>query len=293
MKTRFLALLVALAVPVGSFAEPGRSGSGEPTAKVAGRVTAAASGLPLGWARVVVRGAGGVVRIARTDREGRYSFDVAPGRYQITFTFRSARLSRSFEARGGKVARVNGRLATQPGEEIIIHERGKARRAVARNYNPVATPPYSDRAITSNAWTKAWLLLDVDRHGVVRRVKFINRPGYDLETIALEGVFGLRFDPARNEDGAPIRSLVVWSIEWPAYWWLVEKQGVSTRMPAYTYSIESGPRRIDSAVPCKGSGPLALGSLHPVYRDCSRPDLRKEFDSEPWIQPDGRAPRVE
>jgi hypothetical protein len=42
------------------------------------------------------------------------------------------------------------------------------------------------------------------------------------------------------------------------------------------------PRRMSDYVPCKGSGPMNLGSLYPTYRDCSTPDL-KRMPNEPWI----------
>lgn len=35
-------------------------------------------------------------------------------------------------------------------------------------------------------------------------------------------------------------------------------------------------------VPCRGSGPMHMGSLHPTYRDCSEADLSK-IDPVPWI----------
>ena len=42
------------------------------------------------------------------------------------------------------------------------------------------------------------------------------------------------------------------------------------------------PHRMDDYVPCAGSGPLNLGSVHPVYKDCSQPDLSRA-DKEPWL----------
>ena len=35
-------------------------------------------------------------------------------------------------------------------------------------------------------------------------------------------------------------------------------------------------------VPCKGSGPMQLGSLHPTNRDCSPPPDLTKADSIPW-----------
>jgi len=44
------------------------------------------------------------------------------------------------------------------------------------------------------------------------------------------------------------------------------------------------PRRQDAGVPCAGSGPWQMDSIHPVYKDCSQPDLAKAA-AEPWILP--------
>lgn len=177
-----------------------------------------------------------------------------------------------------------------PGEVIIVEGRRPRPRVPARatNHDRIATPPYSDRAIESDAWVRAWLLLDVDERGRVTRLKFINRPGYDLEGIAAQQAFGLRFTPARDASSRAIKSWVVWGIEWPSYWWLVTMLGTSTRMPPLVGMQH--PRSMAASVPCRGSGPLNLDSVHPVYRDCSMPDLARPFDAEPWVNaPD--APR--
>src|SRR5262245_16293466 len=83
------------------------------------------------------------------------------------------------------------------GETIIIHgtappakmPKGKQR------YGRIAAP-YSDEAIERDAWAKAWLLLDIDEHGVVTRLKLLKKPGYDLDQIAIDRGFSMRFDPA-------------------------------------------------------------------------------------------------
>ena len=123
--------------------------------------------------------------------------------------------------------------------------------------------------------------------GRVARFKFIKRPGHDLEPIAAYRAFRLRFDPARDAAGRAIKSWVIWGIEWPSYWWLVTFLGNATRMPPERLTAH-GMRRMDASVPCRGSGPLNLDSLHPVYRDCSLPDLSQPFDAEPWIRPVAR-----
>lgn len=172
----------------------------------------------------------------------------------------------------------------QPDEVIIIDEKPPrpAVEAKATNFSPRKTPPYSDEAIERDAWTRAWLLLDIDARGNVTRFKFLKKPGYDLEGIATREVFGLRFEPARDHKGRPQRTWMVWGIEWPSYWWLVTRLGVASGMPPV---VGFPPRSMAAHVPCKGSGPMNLGSLHPAYRDCSRPNLtRRHFAAQPWVQ---------
>ena len=130
-------------------------------------------------------------------------------------------------------------------------------------------PEYSDEAKLSDTWAVAWMLLDVDATGKVARVKFLNRPGHDLDKLAVKTAFGLELDPALDDAGKAQRSWVVWPIEWPSYYWLVFKTGLASGIPDTHH------------VPCRGSGPLN-GSLHAVYRDCSDPDLAKAR-TEPWI----------
>jgi hypothetical protein len=124
---------------------------------------------------------------------------------------------------------------------------------------------YSDAAIASNAWARAWLLVDIDSSGIVTRAKLLHAPGHDLDTIAIAQAFATRFTPARDRSGRPTPSHMLWGIEWPAYWWSQEHH-------------KSSPH-------CRGSGPLQLGSLYgSVYRDCSEPDLSRA-STAPWIYP--------
>jgi hypothetical protein len=141
-------------------------------------------------------------------------------------------------------------------------------------------PPYSDRAILSDTWTRAWMLLEVDEHGVVTRLKSIRAPGADLDDIAIREAFKLRFEPARDAHDQPMRVWLVWGFEWPANSWLVNLTGVSTAMPR---DVGFPPRPAYLSVPCKGDGPMRLGSVvYKGYRDCSRPDT-SHLDELPWI----------
>jgi len=157
------------------------------------------------------------------------------------------------------------------GETIIIREHGPGYKLATPKKDPRIAPKYSDEAIERDAWTRAWMLLDIDDHGVVQRMKWLKKPGYDLEKIAIARVFGTAFEPARDGLGRAQSSMLVFPIEWPSYWWLVTHYGVTTRIP-----VSAG------SVPCRGDGPLNLDHAHPVYRDCSVPDLTK-LDVEPWV----------
>ena len=161
---------------------------------------------------------------------------------------------------------------TVRGETIVIED--KAPKVVApqpnKNYQRIA-PRYSDIAIERDVWAKAWLVLALDERGTVTRVKLLKRPGYDLDQIAIDQAFKMKFAPAEDAFGRPMRSQLVWEIEWPSYGWMIAMEGLATRIPPGTNSV-----------PCAGSGPLHMDSVHPVYRDCSVPDLAKAA-AVPWI----------
>ena len=172
-----------------------------------------------------------VVAEELTNGEGEFEAVLGPGQYEITYTFGNSKVIRLFEIRKGLFTRVNGRLRQGDGEVIIIRERNRVREATATNFDPTKTPPYSDKAIEANFWARAWFVLDVDREGKVLRVKFMHRPTHDLEDHALAEAFKLKFTPSINMHGQRIKTLVVWSMEWPAYWWLIDMQGSAEKMP--------------------------------------------------------------
>jgi hypothetical protein len=133
--------------------------------------------------------------------------------------------------------------------------------------NPLAIPGYSDAAIDHNTWMRAWLMLEIDDSGSVRRLKQLARPGFDLDSIAIREAFKLRFKPALDRAGKPTGALVIWVFDWPPYYWMREHRNQSVaRMPPDA-------RR----VPCRGTG-----GTHSTYRDCSLPDLSKGM-SQPWV----------
>jgi hypothetical protein len=253
-----------------------------PPSSLEGRVVDVQTGEPVEGVRVHVAGPDRFVAEVATDRAGRYRLALAPGAYRVLFVYGDARSAASVSVWKGRTARLDGRLDGSAGEVIVILEpQGPpAVPAKAKNYKPTAAPPYSDLAIKRDAWSRAWLLLDVSEIGKVTRLKFIKRPGHDLEEIATAEAFKLRFEPGRAPGGQPIKSYVIWLIEWPSYGWLQTRLGTASRMPPM---IGFPPRSMAEGVPCAGSGPLELGSVYPVYRDCSVPDLSKGFDTEPWI----------
>jgi hypothetical protein len=180
------------------------------------------------------------------------------------------------------VASADSRTPTvMKGEVIVIRDRVMPTvKPKPKNWSPRKAPPYSDRAIVSDAWTKAHLLLDIDERGRVTRFKWLKRPGFDLEPIAVAQIEGLRFEPALDQSGKAIKSYNTWQIEWPSAGWLDTFVGTRTRMPP----MRGFPaRRLDSTVPCADHGePLNLSSRYPIYRDCSTPDLSKAA-SEAWV----------
>lgn len=261
-----LRLLVVAAVLLLSSA-PARA---DPT-PISGRVTERETGDPVEDVTVYITGGAGTEQIVQTDVDGRYTARVAgDGTYAIVFAYGGLKRRQLVTVDPGRALTVDLAIDLTPGEVIVLTER------VLPPVPPTPTrprrspPPYSDAAIERDVWAVAWLLLDIDARGVVTRVKWLNRPGHDLAPIALREAFAQRFRPARDAADRPVPSRLVWSLEWQAYWWLVYRAGVTT---GYLNA---------SAVPCRGSGPMNLDSQHPIYRDCTPPDLTK-IRTERWI----------
>jgi hypothetical protein len=220
-----------------------------------------------------------VSRTLTTDSQGRYSIIVAPGRYDLTFVYGKTRSVASIDVSGSDAV-LDAKLDAGAGEVIVIRDYvNPPVMPKAKNFIPTKAPPYSSRAILSDAWTKAHILLDVSEQGKVRRIKWLQRPGWDLEQIAKSEVFKLEFEPARDARGKPIAVYIAWTIEWPSAWWLSKFVGTRGTIPR---EVGFPPRPKWHYVPCKGSGPMNLGSLHPTYRDCSKPDLSKA-QTEKWV----------
>lgn len=247
--------------------------------ELSGVITDRKSGQPVEGVLVHVAGPGGSEKVVSTDRDGRYRVELDAGTYRVLIAYGSSQSKASVTLGTEDELELDEQVDGALGEVIVVKEprrRVTPRRPAVlpkpKNYSPVKAPPYSDEAILSDAWTRAWLLLDVDRTGKVRRFKFLKRPGHDLEQIAAAEAFKLRFEPGRDGKRRPVDTWVVWLIEWPSHGWLIDLIGIATRMP----------RELAGYVPCAGSGPLNLDSVHPTYRDCSKPDLSKAA-GEKWI----------
>jgi hypothetical protein len=258
--------------------------------KLSGRVTDH-SGQPVGDASVIITSTDGVQSRTVTDPTGHYvTMARGAGPFSVMFAFGPTQV----QARVDVPADGHATLDTQieiGGEVIEIQGEHAPVVYPQPKGDPLVIPPYSDKAALRDAWTKAWLLLDVDDHGVVTRAKFLKRPGFDLDEVAVNHVFGLRFDPARDKRGIPTKSYVVWPLEWPSMTWMQSRGLLLNRLPVFPAVTQvAGGVFIDGYPPCAGSGGWTMDELHPMYRDCSVPNLSIGNAAEPWFVRDSRIP---
>lgn len=254
----------------------------DPMSHLSGRVIDAKLGTPVESALVLVAGPTGVEHTLTTDQAGHYATELKPGSYILVFVYGTSRTSTRVTLEAGKPTSYEGKVAATEGEVIVIHDRMRPPvPPKPTNFKPYKAPPYSSHAVLSDAWTKAWLLLDISENGAVLRMKWLKRPGYELDDIAISEIKKLKFNPALNASGQRIRSFLIWGIEWPSAWWLDKFVGTRSGMPPI---VGFPPHRMDDYIPCKGSGPWLMGSLHKTYKDCSKPDLAVA-EREPWFVP--------
>ena len=259
--------------------------------KLSGRVTDH-GGQPVGDASVFITSSDGQQTRATTDPTGSYATVArGTGPYAVLFAFGGAHADGRVDVPAGGEATLNTQLSLG-GEIIEVLGRHEPAQFARVKSDPLIIPPYSDKAVLGNHWQRAWLLLDIDDHGVVSRAKFLRRPGYDLDEIAVKHVFGLRFDPARDSRGVPTKSYVVWPLEWPSVTWLQSRGYLMNRLPVFPNIVQgaAGGVLVDRYPPCEGSGPLALSEVNPMYRDCSEPNLSVSDASEPWLVRDRGVP---
>lgn len=275
-RMRTLPLAVVVVLLAGTAGLAAADGTG-----LRGRVTGAVDGLPIEGANVLVVDNGRYVASGTTGADGRYAIAVRPGSYDVVLVSGASRKLARTTVADGERAVVDGRLDPAPSEVIILEEPVPAEIPPRpRNYRARKLLPYSDEAILSDVWTRAWLLLDIGPTGQVLRVKFLKRPGHDLDEIALRAAFALSFEPSRDAAGRPIRVSMPWLFEWPANSWVLALTGLRTARPE---DVGLPPRPADAFVPCAGSGPMRLGSMvYKGHKDCSQPDLARA-DRLPWI----------
>ena len=246
----------------------------EPLVSLSGRVTDPRTAAPIEGAVVYIAGEGDFRKTRTTDAAGAYAVDLPPGTYHVTFLSTKVRSQAQVTLEEGKPATLDATLAVAAGEVIEIVGTTRAKNAPKpKNHAWTRVPRYSDEAILGDRWTRAWLMLSIDATGTVTKVKFLKRPGYNLEDIATEEAFRLTFEPGKDADGKAIRSNVIWSIDWPANSWMMGK-----------YEYQRQPfLGDDDFVPCADTGPINITSkIYRGYRDCAGPDLSKAAD-EPWI----------
>jgi hypothetical protein len=252
-----LSIAAASMSPVAADDDPIRGYMTEIAGTLYGRVVDD-DGEPLAGVEVQVVPRRGTRHAIKTDGDGRYQLTVGPG--GVTVFIRG-------EGRFSEQTMVASRRQGEQ-DEVDIHDTVPAASPAVIIGSDRLIPEYSESAVDHDAWTRAWLLLDVDARGVVTRVKLLHKPGYDLDTIAIRTALGLRFKPARNRVGAAVGSVVVWTFEWPSPTYLVKVKGTRvSRLPPQV-----------KGVPCRGNGPSHARWL----RDCTLADVSEALDL-PWL----------
>lgn len=255
MRTYAWILLLLLWPLVASAEDPVSGFSTEGTGVIKGEVTDE-NGAPMSGVTVYANTTGGERRTT-TDTAGRYHLDLGEAEGP-KFVYVRAR------------ARINGhtqRTAYEEGEEYVdILEADKPSIMPKPTKATNLVLDYSSAVKDANAWARAWLVLDVTASGFVRRLKLINRPGYGLDELAVREAFKLRFSPARSRAGKAVPAMVLWTYEWPSYWWMIEQKLDPRIVPEKA-----------SSLPCKGTS-----STERTQRDCTQADLAAA-QLLPWI----------
>ena len=311
MRSLLVLLVLVLAGGIAAADDPA------PTTMLVGRVTDVL-GKPIGDARVYLLPRGGGRLQTVTDKDGRYAIGLADGgAYSVVIAVGRVHTYRQVLVADRAVTTLDVEVETDisGGEVIRIIDQKLPAPAVPpkpSSEHPQKSLPYSPQAMERDAWARAFLLLDIDETGHVTRLKLLKRPGFDLDQIAIDEAFKLQFEPALDAAGKPIRTYIIWNMEWPSWGWLVQGNGTAAGRPVdydgmykygrlnaaipaqdspiATFGLSSGfaqplPQQVTtplSRVPCAGSGPLNLDSQNRAYRDCSTPDM-SNVDGLPWI----------
>jgi hypothetical protein len=227
------------------------------TGPVEGRVTDA-TGHPVRGARVHVVSSAGNEAVVMTDDKGHYRIDLPRADIRaLVFVYGDLQI-------GASTATTE---LTGNEELVVMHEMIPPAVYPEPVTNPLIIPEYSENARDANEWTRAWLLLEISDAGTVTRIKFLNRPGYDLDAIAIREAFKLRFEPARNRANRAIAAQTLWAFEWPSFWWMHDNHEDDLRHIPHSAMT----------IPCRGTGPTRS-----VYRDCSAPNIANVV-RERWI----------
>ena len=143
-------------------------------------------------------------------------------------------------------------------------------------------PPHGaavlDEAILKDAWTKAWVLLDIDAHGVVQRVKLLRSPGYGMESIAIKHAMKMRFDPAEDAAATRFRRNCCGRSNGRPTGGSSTSTSRQPPCPTPDFFVSGA-----FTVPCKDNAPMQLGSLHPTSRDCSPPPPPSRINEVAWV----------
>ncbi|MEO8706834.1 MAG: carboxypeptidase-like regulatory domain-containing protein [Kofleriaceae bacterium] len=249
----------------------------EPLGQIQGRVLDREFGIPIANALVHITAPDGTVRTLRSGPTGTYGIIVAPGTYHLLFLYGQKHTFGDVVVVANTIRGLDARIDTLVGEVIVIHEQLTPKRnPVPLNFPASKAPPYSDKALLGDAWTRAWLLLDIDVNGNVTRFKWLKRPGYDLEGIATTEAFKLKFTPALDHAGNQSQLYAIWGFEWVAQSW-------NSLLGHHAQDHLPTPRETAN-IPCSGGGPIEFKSKYKGYRDCSLPDLSKA-SGEVWVTP--------
>jgi hypothetical protein len=194
-------------------------------------------------------------QVIPTDRDGRYHVKLAPNATALVFVHGDVRITST-----AATSKTGDGGETVDMHELVIPATPAKLRHRARR------PAYSDAASDHNEWLRAWLLLDLDEAGAVTRVKLLDHPGYGLDAIAVRSAFALEFEPARDAASRPMRTQMLWVIDWPAFWWIVD-QGESVTAPIPEAALQ---------LPCHDGAP------HKIDRSCAPATIANAL-SAPWI----------
>lgn len=253
MRSFLVAILVAVFAPVAS-ADPEVSGFVTlGTGELSGQVSTL-DGKPLKRATVHIVTASAKEMLVTTDAAGRYRATLDGGDVAYVYVEGKAKI-------GGQTV---SSIKEGEGEAIAIREAVPPSVPAKLESSAWKVPEYSELAEDRNMWARAWLLLHVSATGQVLRVKLINKPGLDLDAIAVREAFGLVFEPARDRMNRGIRSMVLWTFEWPAYYWMVDHQRAIGQMPPDIVYMQCGK------------------NLH-SQRECSMPNIANAIKL-PWIE---------